>query len=73
MHLGERGCSNETFVFLQVVMGVSFERQWGRVIEKAREEDDDGSERHDWSYQEEAEAVYCPGYATPAILFLCEV
>lgn len=54
-------------------MGVSFERQWGRVIEKAREEDDDGSERHDWSYQEEAEAVYCPGYATPAILFLCEV
>lgn len=60
----------QSWVVLLVVMRVSLKGQMGRVIANSHEEDDDGTKGHDWSDEEEAEAVNRASDATPVVLLL---
>lgn len=62
--------SQQAWVFLSVVVRVSFEGQMRGVVTDSHQEDDDGAEGHHRGNQEETEAVHRTSDATPVIFLL---
>lgn len=61
---------DKALVLLPVVIGVSGEGQWWRVVVDAREEDPEGAHHQHGCDNEEAEAVQGAGHTVPVVLLL---
>lgn len=60
----------QAWVFLSVIVGVSFEGQVWRVVTDSHEEDDDSAKGHHRGNQEETESVHGSSDPAPVIFLL---